>query len=558
MADRSRDIDIAHSAKPRMITDVAADLGLLPDELESYGPLKGKVTLAAINRLADRPQGHLVLVTAMTPTPAGEGKTTTTVGLADAFQKRGKKAMICIREPSMGPVFGVKGGAAGGGLSQVIPMEEINLHFTGDLHAVSAAHNLLAALLDNHLHHGNPLHLDSRRITFRRVMDMNERTLRDIVIGLGGKGNGIPRETGFDIVAASEVMAILCLSESMAQLKERLGNILIGFDYDGKPVFARDLKAQGAMAAILKDALKPNLVQTIAGTPALVHGGPFANIAHGCNSLIATKLALRLSDITVTEAGFATDLGAEKFFDIKCRFGGLVPNAAVIVATCKALKFHGGVPKAELDKEHVHEISHGFENLEKHIENLRSFGVPCVVALNRFGSDTDNEIQWVMEAVQKLGVPIALSEVYEKGAEGGMALAEEVEKLIAAGSSYHPLYPVEMPLVEKMNVIARCCYGADGVDLLKSAREQVEQLEKLGYRRFPVCMAKTQNSLTDNSTTIGRPRGFKVTIREISLRSGAGFIVAIAGDIMTMPGLPKIPAAEQIDVDEAGCITGLF
>lgn len=558
MADRSRDIEIAHSAKPRVITEIAADLGLLPDELESYGPLKGKVTLAAINRLAERPQGKLVLVTAMTPTPAGEGKTTTTVGLADAFRKRGRKSMICIREPSMGPCFGVKGGAAGGGHSQVIPMEEINLHFTGDLHAVSAAHNLLAAMVDNHLHHGNALQLDSRRITFRRVMDMNERTLRDIVIGLGGKGNGIPRETGFDIVAASEVMAVLCLSESMSQLKDRLGSILIGFNSDGKPIFARDLKAQGAMAAILKDALKPNLVQTLIGTPALVHGGPFANIAHGCNSLIATKLALRLSEITVTEAGFATDLGAEKFFDIKCRFGELVPDAAVIVATCKALKFHGGVPKGELNQEHVHELSHGFGNLEKHIENLRSFGVPCVVALNRFDSDTDLEIAWVTNAVRNLGVPIALSEVYEKGAEGGLALADEVEKLLDAGSTFQPLYPLEMPLIEKMNVIARCCYGADGIDLLKSAREQVELLEKLGYRRFPICMAKTQNSLSDNGSQLGRPKGFKITVREIHLRSGAGFIVAIAGDIMTMPGLPKIPAAEQIDVDEAGCITGLF
>ncbi|MFZ2960111.1 MAG: formate--tetrahydrofolate ligase [Candidatus Ozemobacteraceae bacterium] len=554
-----RDIEIAQAAFARPIADVAADLGLLPGEIEPYGPYKAKITFPACSRLVGRPMGKLVLVSAMTPTSAGEGKTTITVGLADAFRKAGKKAIVCIREPSMGPCFGVKGGAAGGGQSQVIPMEDINLHFTGDLHAVAAAHNLLAAMIDNHLHHGNSLRIDSRRIAFRRVLDMNDRALRNLVIGLGGKPNGVPRETGFAIVAASEVMSILCLAESISSLKERLGNIVVGFNENNELVRAKDLKAQGAMAAILKDALKPNLVQTLNGTPALVHGGPFANISHGCNSIIATKLALRTSDVTVTEAGFGTDLGAEKFFDIKCRIGDLKPDAAVVVATIRALKHHGGVPKDQLEKEHVYELLRGFENLVKHIENIRCFGVPCVVAINRFASDTDQEIAFVVKAVKELGVAVAVSEMYEKGAEGGMELMLEIDRIIKEKpTNFTHLYPLELPLVNKINVICQCLYGAEGVDILQPAREKLELFEKLGYRKLPIVIVKTQSSLSDIAGKIGRPSGFRVTIREAQLMGGAEMIAVIAGDIMVMPGLPKVPAAENIDVDDYGRISGLF
>lgn len=542
----------------RSIEEVGLELGLLPEEIEPYGRLKAKVAYQTRKRIAGNPDGKLILVTAMTPTPAGEGKTTTCIGLADSFRALGRKTALCLREPSMGPVFGVKGGATGGGKSQLAPMDEINLHFTGDLHAVTASHNLLTALVANHIQHGNQLRLDPKATPFKRVIDMNERSLRNIVSGLGGPANGVPRETGFDITAASEVMAALCLSEDITDLKERLGNIVVSFNLDGDPVRARDLKAQGAMCAVLKEAMKPNLVQTRYSTPVFVHGGPFANIAHGCNSLVATKLALKLADVVVTEAGFATELGAEKFFNIKCRFGKLKPAAAVIVATVRALKMHGGVPKSQLDQENVEAVQKGFDNLLKHIENVRFYGVPCMVAVNKFGKDTDNELNWVVNAVRERGVAAVISDIYGQGPAGGVDLALGVEKLIETQSNeFDFLYPLEMPLIEKINVIARCCYGAKGVTVLKKAKDALEKFEKLGYRKVPVCIAKTQSSLSDVANLLGRPRDFEVTIREARLSAGAGFVVAIAGEIMTMPGLPKEPSAEHIDVDENGNIIGL-
>lgn len=544
---------------PRPISLLAADLGLKPEEIELYGPDKAKIAHGVLERLAGEPDAKLVLVTAMTPTPAGEGKTTMTIGLGDALRIIGRRSIVCLREPSMGPVFGVKGGAAGGGRAQVVPMEDINLHFTGDIHAVSAAHNLLAAMIDNHLMQGNALGLDPRRIQFRRVMDMNDRALRTTVCGLGGPANGWVRETGFDITAASEVMAILCLASDITDLKKRLGCILVGFTTAGSPVFARDLHAQGAMAAILRDAIKPNLVQTAEGTPALVHGGPFANIAHGCNSLAATRLAQKLGDVVLTEAGFATELGAEKFFDIKCRTAGLNPQAVVIVATIRALKYHGGVAKADLAREHMVELSRGFENLSKHIENIRMFNLPAVVAINRFPDDTDAEVTMVKNAVEEAGGVAAVSTAWTDGGEGSLELARKVDEILRGReSAFQPLYPLEMPLVEKINVIARSCYGAAAVEILEPAKKALAQFEQMGCGELPVCMAKTQHSLTDVPSMLGRPRGFKVTVREARLSSGAGFVVALAGEIMTMPGLPKAPAAERIDVDNAGRITGLF
>ncbi len=542
----------------RPIEDVGLEIGLLQDEIEPYGRMKAKISPKARQRLAGNSDGKLILVSAMTPTPAGEGKTTTCIGLADSFRALGRKTMLCLREPSMGPVFGVKGGATGGGKSQIEPMAEINLHFTGDIHAVTSAHNLLTALVANHIQHGNELDIDPKSTPFRRVMDMNDRSLRSIVSGLGGSANGVPRETGFDITAASEVMAALCLSEDLNELRERLGNMIVSFNRKGEPIFARDFKAQGAMCAILKEAMKPNLVQTRYSTPVLIHGGPFANIAHGCNSLVATKLALKLADVVVTEAGFATDLGAEKFFDIKCRVGGLKPAAAVIVATVRALKMHGGVPKNQLDAENLQAVKAGFDNLAKHIENIGHYGVPCVVSVNRFASDTDAEIAWVVEATKKLGVAAVEADIYGKGPEGGLALAKEIDNAIATQKNeFACLYPLEMPLVEKINVIARCCYGAGSVTILKKAKDSLEKFEKLGYRKVPVCIAKTQSSLSDTVNKLGRPSGFEVTIREARLSAGAGFVVAIAGEIMTMPGLPANPSAEHIDVDENGNITGL-
>ena len=542
----------------RPIKAVGAELGLLPEEIEPYGRLKANIAFSTRRRLQGNPDGRLILVTAMTPTPAGEGKTTTCIGLADTFRALGRKAILCLREPSMGPVFGVKGGATGGGKSQLVPMDEINLHFTGDIHAVTSAHNLLTALVANHIQHGNELRIDSKSAPFKRVIDMNDRALRNIVTGLGGPAHGVPRETGFDITAASEVMAALCLSDNLADLKQRLGNIIIAFNLDGKPVFARDLKAQGAMCAVLKEAMKPNLVQTRYSTPVFVHGGPFANIAHGCNSMVATKMALKLADVVITEAGFATELGAEKFFDIKCRFGGLKPAAAVIVATVRALKMHGGIPKSQLDVENIEALAKGFENLVKHIENVRHFGVPCVVAVNKFGTDTEKELAWVVEAVRAKGVAAVVSDIYGQGPVGGIELANAIEAAIASQTNeFDFLYPIEMPLIEKINVIARCCYGAKGVTILKKAKDALDLFEKIGFRKVPVCIAKTQSSLSDQANLLGRPRDFEVIIREARLSAGAGFVVAIAGEIMTMPGLPKEPSAQNIDVDENGNITGL-
>jgi len=544
--------------KIRSIEEVGSELGLLPEEIEPYGRLKAKIAYSARNRVAGNKNGKLVLVSAMTPTSAGEGKTTTCIGLADSLRARGRKTALCLREPSMGPVFGIKGGATGGGKSQLVPMDEINLHFTGDIHAVTAAHNLLTTLCANHINFGNQLRIDPKAVPFKRVMDMNDRGLRDIVVGLG-QGNGVAKETGFDITAASEVMAILCLSEDINDLKRRLGDMVFSFDVDGQPVRTRDIKAQGAMAAILKEAIKPNLVQTRYSTPVFVHGGPFANIAHGCNSLIATKLALKLADIVVTEAGFATDLGAEKFFDIKCRIGGLKPDAAVIVATIRALKMHGGVKKPDLQMENLAAVQKGFENLLKHMENINMFGVPAVVAVNKFNTDTDAEINWVLDEVAKHGVKSVVSDIFDKGPEGGFDLVDAVEAAINGGANkFNYLYPLEMPLAEKINVIARCCYGAGTVTILPKARKQLEKFEQMGYRNIPVCIAKTQSSLSDTANLLGRPKGFEVVIREARLSAGAGFVVAIAGEIMTMPGLPKEPAAEIIDVDENGNITGLF
>ena len=554
------DIDIAREATLLPITEVAAGLGLGVADIEPYGAHKAKVGLDAIARLADRPDGMLVLVTAMTPTPAGEGKSTTTVGLGDAFRLLGKRSIVAIREPSLGPCFGVKGGAAGGGHAQVVPMEDINLHFTGDLHAVTAAHNLLAAVLDNHLFQGNALGLDARRIIWKRVLDMNDRALRAGVIGLGGPANGVPRESGFEITVASEVMAILCLAAGLQDLKARISRVIVGETPDGRFVTAGDLKVAGALAVLLKDAIKPNLVQTLAGTPAFVHGGPFANIAHGCNSLMATRLALKLGEVVVTEAGFASDLGAEKFFDIKCRVGGLAPAAAVIVATVRALKMHGGVPKDDLARENVAAVQRGFENLAKHVENVRHFGVPAVVALNHFVTDTEAEVAAVIEGCRALGAPARVSRVWAQGGAGGVDVARAVLDLgsDSAAGKFRPLYPDDLPLAKKMEAIATTLYGADGITLAPAAATKLARYESLGYGSLPVCMAKTQNSLSDDPKKLGRPRGFRVLVRDAKLAAGAGFVVGYAGDILTMPGLPKVPAAETIDIDEQGRVVGLF
>ena len=553
------DIEIAQSVAPAPIEDIAASLGLARRDIELYGDYKAKVVPAVAQRLQERPDGKLILVTAITPTPAGEGKTTTTVGLGDALHKMGKKTVLALREPSLGPVFGIKGGAAGGGWAQVIPMEDINLHFTGDMHAIGAANNLLAAMLDNHIHQGNALGIDVRRITWKRCVDMNDRQLRQVTDGLGGRLNGVPREDGFDITVASEIMAILCLADGLEDLKQKLASIVVGYTRDEQPVTAGQLKAQGAMAALLKDAIKPNLVQTLEHTPALVHGGPFANIAHGCNSVAATRLALKLGDYVVTEAGFGADLGAEKFLDIKCRKAGLKPDAVVIVATVRALKHHGGAAKADLTSENLDALEKGLPNLLKHIENITvKFGLPAVVAINRFPADTEAELALVRRKCEEMGANVALSEVWAKGGEGGLELAEEVLRLTEKTNHFRMMYADEQPLREKIEAVVQEIYGGDGVDYLPAAARELDKLENLGYGCLPVCMAKTQYSLSDNPALTGWPKGFRVTVKNVRLSAGAGFVVVLTGDIMTMPGLPKVPAAEAIDVDADGRITGLF
>lgn len=553
------DIEIAQQAKMQKITDVAAKLGISEDDIELYGKYKAKLSYDLIRRVKDKKDGKLILVTAITPTPAGEGKSTTTVGLAQGLAKLGKKVIVALREPSLGPCMGIKGGAAGGGYSQVVPMEDINMHFTGDFHAITSAHMLLAAMLDNHIQQGNALNIDPRRIAWKRVVDMNDRELRNIVVGLGGKAHGVPRQDGFDITVASEVMAILCLASSLHDLKERLAKIIVAYDYNGNPVTAGQIKAQGAMAALLKDAVKPNLVQTLENVPAIIHGGPFANIAHGCNSVMATQTGLKLADYTITEAGFGADLGAEKFFDIKCRYAGLKPDAAVIVATVRALKMHGGVPKTELKTPNVEAVKKGLVNLEKHIENVKKFGVPCVVAINIFAQDTAEELEAVREHCAKHGVNVALSDVFAKGGEGGIDLAKEVIALADSGESkFAPIYPLDMSLKGKIETIAKEIYGADGVNYTKEADKALKEFEELGYGNLPICMAKTQYSFSDDPALLGRPSGFKITIRNCRIAAGAGFIVVLTGDVMTMPGLPKVPAAEKIDVTDDGVISGLF
>ena len=553
------DIEIAQQAKMQKITDVAAKLGISEDDIELYGKYKAKLSYDLIRRVKDKKDGKLILVTAITPTPAGEGKSTTTVGLAQGLAKLGKKVIVALREPSLGPCMGIKGGAAGGGYSQVVPMEDINLHFTGDFHAITSAHMLLAAMLDNHIQQGNALNIDPRRIAWKRVVDMNDRELRNIVVGLGGKAHGVPRQDGFDITVASEVMAILCLASSLHDLKERLAKIIVAYDYNGNTVTAGQIKAQGAMAALLKDAVKPNLVQTLENVPAIIHGGPFANIAHGCNSVMATQTGLKLADYTITEAGFGADLGAEKFFDIKCRYAGLKPDAAVIVATVRALKMHGGVPKTELKTPNVEAVKKGLVNLEKHIENVKKFGVPCVVAINIFAQDTAEELEAVREHCAKHGVNVALSDVFAKGGEGGIDLAKEVIALADSGESkFAPIYPLDMSLKGKIETIAKEIYGADGVNYTKEADKALKEFEELGYGNLPICMAKTQYSFSDDPALLGRPSGFKITIRNCRIAAGAGFIVVLTGDVMTMPGLPKVPAAEKIDVTDDGVISGLF
>ena len=553
------DIEIAQNCTMLPIGKVAEKAGLLEDELEYYGKYKAKISDDAWKRLKDEPDGKLILVTAINPTPAGEGKTTTTVGLGEALNKMGKNAIIALREPSLGPVFGIKGGAAGGGYAQVVPMEDINLHFTGDMHAICAANNLLCAMIDNHMQQGNALEIDPRRIIFTRVVDMNDRALRNIIVGMGGSVNGVPREDHYMITVASEVMAILCLATSLSDLKKRCGDILVAYRYDGSPVFARDLKVDGAMCALLKDAIKPNLVQTLDGSPCLMHGGPFANIAHGCNSIVATRLALKLADYTITEAGFGADLGAEKFFDIKCRKAGFKPDCAVIVATIRALKYNGGVPKEELNIENLNALKAGCVNLQKHIENIGKFHVPVVVAINRFPSDTDDEIEFLRHVCEDMGARYALSEVFTKGADGGMELAQMViEEADSGKSQFQMLYPDEMPLKEKIETIAREIYGADGVTYSPSAEMSLKAIESLGYGNLPVCMAKTQYSLTDDPKKLGRPTGFNINIRTARVSAGAGFVVCETGKVMTMPGLPRTPSAFNIDVDADGKITGLF
>ncbi len=553
------DIEIAQGTTMNKISEIAAGLGVDERYVEHYGPYKAKIDYNLLPEMAHKPNGKLVLVTAITPTPAGEGKTTTTVGLADGLRAIGKKSVVALREPSLGPVFGVKGGAAGGGYAQVVPMEDINLHFTGDFHAIGAANNLLAAMLDNHIHQGNELGVDVRRITWKRAVDMNDRQLRFITDGLGGRTNGVPREDGFDITVASEVMAVLCLSSDIDDLKERLSNIIVGYTRQEKPVTCGELKAAGAMAALLKDALKPNLVQTLEHTPAFIHGGPFANIAHGCNSIMATRMALKLGDYAVTEAGFGADLGAEKFIDIKCRMAGLTPDAVVIVATVRALKHHGGVPKAELNNENLEALSKGLPNLLQHVENVtKVFGLPAVVAINAFPTDTAAELKLVEDKCRELGVNVALSEVWAKGGEGGRALAEEVVRLCEQPKEFRFVYEAGASIQEKLEIICKKVYHADGVELTPNAKKQAAQLTDLGFGSLPICMAKTQYSFSDDAALLGAPRGFKVAVRNLKVSAGAGFIVALTGDIMTMPGLPKIPSAEKIDVDSAGKISGLF
>ena len=553
------DIEIANSVQMKPIKEVAEKLGIAEDALSLYGNYKAKISAGQLEALKDKPDGKLILVTAISPTPAGEGKTTTSVGLVDALAAIGKKAVIALREPSLGPVFGIKGGAAGGGHAQVVPMEDINLHFTGDFHAIGVANNLLAALIDNHIHHGNALGIDSRRITWKRAVDMNDRQLRHIVDGLQGKVNGVPREDGFDITVASEVMAILCLSENITDLKSRLEKIIIGYSFEGKPITAKDLKAGGAMAAVLKDAIHPNLVQTLEHTPALIHGGPFANIAHGCNSVLATKLALKYADYAVTEAGFGADLGAEKFIDIKCRTSGLRPAAVVLVATIRALKMHGGVAKSDLAEENVQAVVDGLPNLEKHLENIQDvYGLPAVVAINKFPLDTEAELQAVYDACQKRGVDVVISDVWANGGAGGKELAEKVVELAEGDNHFQFVYNEEDSIETKLNKIVTKVYGGKGVRLTPAAKRELKQLEELGFSNYPICMAKTQYSFSDDAKKLGAPKDFVVTISQLKVSAGAGFIVALTGAIMTMPGLPKVPASEKIDVDKDGNISGLF
>lgn len=553
------DIEIAQKAHMLPITEVAAKLGIGEEDIELYGRYKAKLSMDLIKRVQDKPDGKLILVTAITPTPAGEGKSTTTVGLAQGLAKIGQKVIVALREPSLGPCMGIKGGAAGGGYSQVVPMEDINLHFTGDFHAITSAHMLLAAMLDNHIQQGNALNIDPRRIVWKRVVDMNDRELRNIVVGLGGKAHGVPRQDGFDITVASEVMAILCLATGLHDLKERLSKIIVAYDYSGNPITAGMLKAQGAMAALLKDAVKPNLVQTLENVPAIIHGGPFANIAHGCNSVMATKTALKLADYTITEAGFGADLGAEKFFDIKCRYAGLKPDAVVLVATVRALKMHGGVPKTDLATPDVEAVKRGIVNLEKHIENIKQYGLPLVVAINAFEQDTPEELEAIRSHCAAHGVNVALSEVFAKGGEGGIELAKEVVALATSGKDgFKLLYGEELSLKEKIETIAKKIYGAVGVNYTKEANNALKDFEKMGYGHLPVCMAKTQYSFSDDPALLGRPEGFEITIKNCRIAAGAGFVVVLTGDIMTMPGLPKVPAAEKIDVSDDGVISGLF
>lgn len=553
------DIEIAQKAKCLPVTEIAKKLSIDQDDLEFYGKYKAKLPLSLVDKYSDRPDGKLILVTAINPTPAGEGKTTVTVGLGEAMNKIGKNAVIALREPSMGPVFGIKGGAAGGGYAQVIPMEDINLHFTGDMHAITSANNLLCAIIDNHIQQGNELSIDPRRILLKRCLDMNDRALRNVIIGLGGKVNGVPREDGFMITVASEVMAILCLASDIDDLKIRLGKILVAYSYDGKPIYAKDLNAVGAMAALLKDAIKPNLVQTLENTPALMHGGPFANIAHGCNSVTATKLGLKLADYCITEAGFGADLGAEKFLDIKCRYAGLAPSCIVIVATIRALKYNGGVAKSDLKYENTSALKKGIVNLQTHIENMKKYGVPVVVAINRFNTDTDDEIRIIEDFCEEHDVLVSLTEVFANGGDGGVDLAKKVVKTIEEKpSQFKPLYDAQLPIKEKLGIIAREIYRADGVNYTKAAEKAIAEIESLGKDKLPICIAKTQYSLSDDPTKLGKPENFTITVRDVRLSAGAGFVVALTGDIMTMPGLPKQPAAYNIDVDTDGNIKGLF
>lgn len=552
------DIEIAQQAELLPIAEVAKKIGIKDGELEPYGRFKAKLNDSLADRLSSKPDGKLVLVTAINPTPAGEGKTTVTAGLGEAMAKIGKNAVIALREPSLGPVFGIKGGAAGGGYAQVLPMEDINLHFTGDMHAITAANNLLCAMLDNHIHHGNALNIDPRQILFKRCLDMNDRELRNIVAGLGGKVNGIPREDGFQITVASEIMAVLCLANDITDLKERFGRILVAYTYDGKPVYARELKADGAMTALMKDAVMPNLVQTLEGTPAVMHGGPFANIAHGCNSVRATRLALKLGDYCITEAGFGSDLGAEKFLDIKCRCAGLAPNAIVIVATCRALKYNGGVPKAEVGNSNLEALKKGIVNLGVHVDNMRKFGVPVVVAINKFTTDTEEELEFIRQYCGEKGADFATAEMFAKGGEGGRELAQRVVDACEKESSFKPLYALDLTVKEKVKKIAQEIYRADDVVFTPQAEKALAKIVELGGDRLPVCIAKTQYSLSDNPALLGAPTGHTITVRDVKLSNGAGFVVIYTGNIMTMPGLPKVPAAERIDVDENGKISGLF